>query len=47
MSKKEYYVIKTKEELTEVNYVEIFDSDSGSSKEQQIVTKDDQASYIC
>ena len=46
MSKKPYYTLTTKEELTHVAYVEIHDSDSGSAKEQQDVRKNNEASFI-
>ena len=47
MSKKPYYTITTKEELTHVAYIEIHDSDSGSAREQQHdVNKNNEASFI-
>ena len=50
MSKKLYYTLTTKEEMTEVTYIEIHDSDSssaGSAKEKQDLRKDIEASYSC
>ena len=48
MSNKVYYTLTTKEEMTEVAYIEIHDSDSnsaGSLEEKQDLRKE--ASYIC
>ena len=50
MSKKPYYTLTTKEEMTEVTYIEIHDSDSssaGSAEEKQDLRKEIEASYIC
>ena len=46
MSKTGYYAVKTKEEKTAVDYIELFDSDSGSAKDQPVVTKENEASFI-
>ena len=48
MSKKLYYTLTTKEEMTEVAYIEIHDSDSssaGNAEEKQDLRNE--ASYIC
>ena len=48
MSEKGYYEVKTREEWRPVDYIEIFDSDSGENlNEQELVTKDSKASKIC
>ena len=47
MSKKGYYDIKTREEWRPVDYIEIFDLDSGDNLSEQGPKKDSEASYIC
>ena len=48
MSKKPYYTLTTKEEMMQVTYMEIHDSDSssaGTGKEKQDIRKDIETSY--